>query len=81
MVMKFIPNNVKPKLCNELYRFGLPVEGNNEQVQQEASVKEDSMQEDCVQENSVQEDSTIYDNRYLKKWQLIKISPLKIYTI
>ena len=35
MVMKFIldPNNVKYKLCNELYRFGLPMEGNNEQVQ------------------------------------------------
>ena len=35
MVMKFIlaPNNVKHKLCNVLYRFGLQVEGNNEQAQ------------------------------------------------
>ena len=35
MVMKFVlgPNTVKHKLWNELYRFGLPVEGNNEQAQ------------------------------------------------
>ena len=44
MVMKFIqfilgPNNVKHKLSNELYRFGLPVEGNSEQVQWEDSMK------------------------------------------
>ena len=65
--MKFIlgPNNVKPKLCNELCRFGLLMEGNNEEVQLEDSVKEDSMWEDSVQENSVWEDSTIYDNKYL----------------
>ena len=35
MVMKFIldPNNVKYYLCNELYRFGLLMEGNDEQIQ------------------------------------------------
>ena len=47
MVVKFIlgPNNVNDKLCNELYRLGLPVEGKNEQTpeEEEDSVEEDSM--------------------------------------
>ena len=42
MMVKFSlgPNNVNDKLCNELFRLGLPVEGKNEQAPEE---EEDSM--------------------------------------